>query len=79
LEAGVAAPVIGVTNADFESAEFSDGFFFGGGGHPREVFEADAEGSEEIGDHGFDLRFGFGREETFGVDLAYGVAEGVGD
>ncbi len=77
--AGITAPVIGVADADLESAEFGDGFFFGGRSHPGDVFEADAKGGQEVGDEGVGLRFGFGREETFDVELANGVSEGGGD
>ena len=75
FEGGVAAPVVGIADADLEGAEFGDGFLLGGGGHPGEVFEADAEGGDEVGDDGFGLGLGFGGEEALGVDLADGVAE----
>ena len=76
---GVAAPMVGIADADLEGAEFRDGFLLGGGGHPGDVFEAGAEGGDEVGDDGFGLGLGFGREEALGVDLADGVAEGGGD
>ena len=67
--------MVGVADADLEGAEFGDGFFLGGRGHPGDVFEADAEGGDEVGDEGFGLGLGFGREETLDVELTDGVAE----
>ena len=40
LVGGVAAPVVGIADADLQGAEFGEGFGFGGGGHPGEVLEA---------------------------------------
>ncbi len=77
--AGVAAPVVGIADADLEGAEFGERFLLGGGRHPGDVLEADAEGGDEVRDEGFGLGFGFGGEEALGVDLADGVAEGGGD
>ena len=77
--AGVAAPVVGIADADLEGAEFGDGFFLRGGCHPGDVFESDAECGDEIGDDGFGLGLGFGGEEALDVDLADGVAQGGGD
>ena len=75
----VTAPVIGVADADLEGAEFGDRLFLRRWRHPCNVFEPGTEGDEEVGDDGFGLGLGFGREESFDVNLAYGVAEGVGD
>src|ERR1035437_5964346 len=75
LEAGVAAPVVGVADTDVECAEFGERLGFGGRGHPRQGRETDAEGSHDVVYHRLGLGFGFGREVALHVQLADCVAE----